>query len=215
MVDRIRILLQTRQLSTTQFADAIGVARPIMSHILSGRNKPSLEVVQRILAAFPELSMAWLLNGTEPMLTAAPAIPVAEPAPAPVIPAGGGATRQPVSPPVARVRSRATASAASSLPNDAPAAVEPSIPAPIAAPLSAPPAAEIPVTPPVVPPALAAPMPTPEALSPAAPLHSPVLPAAAPAALPPEVAFLAAPGKTIRRIVIFYNDGSFADYQPE
>jgi hypothetical protein len=71
------------------------------------------------------------------------------------------------------------------------------------------------VTPPVVPPALAAPMPTPEALAPAAPINSPVLPAAAPAALPPEVAFLAAPGKTIRRIVIFYNDGSFADYQPE
>ena len=70
MVERIRTLLESRQLTPTQFADLIGVARPIVSHILSGRNKPSLDVVQRILAAMPDLSMAWLLNGTEPMLAA-------------------------------------------------------------------------------------------------------------------------------------------------
>lgn len=69
MVDRIRILLESRKLSPTQFADLIAVARPIVSHILSGRNKPSLEVVQRILVAIPELSMPWLLNGSGPMLT--------------------------------------------------------------------------------------------------------------------------------------------------
>ena len=90
MVERIRILLESRQLTPTQFADVIGVARPIVSHILSGRNKPSLEVVQRILAAMPDLAMPWLLNGTGPMLTgtvAAPVLPVATsvdvPAPAP------------------------------------------------------------------------------------------------------------------------------------
>ena len=79
MVERIRILLGSRQLTPTQFADVIGVARPIVSHILSGRNKPSLEVVQRILAAMPDLAMPWLLNGTGPMLTgtvAAPVLPV-------------------------------------------------------------------------------------------------------------------------------------------
>ncbi|GAB3743212.1 hypothetical protein GCM10027594_22480 [Hymenobacter agri] len=81
MVERIRTLLESRQLTPTQFADLIGVARPIISHILSGRNKPSLDVVQRILGAMPDLSMAWLLNGTEPMLTPAPAI-----APAPLAP---------------------------------------------------------------------------------------------------------------------------------
>ena len=72
MVERIRTLLETRQLTPTQFADAIGIARPIVSHILSGRNKPSLEVVQRILAAMPDLSMSWLLNGTGPMRAVAP-----------------------------------------------------------------------------------------------------------------------------------------------
>ena len=67
MVTRIRTLIDSRQLTPTQFADTIGVARPIISHILSGRNKPSLEVVQRILAAMPGLSVSWLLNGTGPM----------------------------------------------------------------------------------------------------------------------------------------------------
>ena len=77
MVERIRNLLETRQLTPTQFADLIGVARPIVSHVLSGRNKPSLEVVQRILAALPELSMPWLLNGAGPMYSAAAGIPPA------------------------------------------------------------------------------------------------------------------------------------------
>ncbi|WP_413775174.1 helix-turn-helix domain-containing protein [Hymenobacter weizhouensis] len=71
MVDRIRELLAARQLSPTQFADTIGVARPIISHILGGRNKPSLEVVQKIIAAFPDLSLPWLLNGAGSMFAAA------------------------------------------------------------------------------------------------------------------------------------------------
>lgn len=86
MVERIRTLLESRQLTPTQFADLIGVARPIISHVLSGRNKPSLDVVQRILAALPDLSMAWLLNGTEPMLTTAREAALVMPAPRPAEP---------------------------------------------------------------------------------------------------------------------------------
>lgn len=88
MVERIRTLLESRQLTPTQFADLIGVARPIISHVLSGRNKPSLEVVQRILAAMPDLSMAWLLNGTKPMLTSAREITLTTSAPR--LPEAGG-----------------------------------------------------------------------------------------------------------------------------
>jgi transcriptional regulator with XRE-family HTH domain len=87
MLERIRTLLESRQLTPTQFADLIGVARPIISHILSGRNKPSLDVVQRILAAMPDLSMAWLLNGTEPMLTTAREAAPAKPEPRAASPA--------------------------------------------------------------------------------------------------------------------------------
>ena len=91
MITRIRELLEARQLSPTQFADLIGVGRPVISHILSERNKPSLEVVQKIIGAFPDISLPWLLAGTGPMLAGAMTVPpiatlesIAEVAPAPI-----------------------------------------------------------------------------------------------------------------------------------
>lgn len=50
-------------LNASQLAETIGIQRSTLSHILSGRNKPSLDVVQRILMSFPEIQAAWLLNG--------------------------------------------------------------------------------------------------------------------------------------------------------
>lgn len=58
------------QLGQAQFAAAIGIQRAGVSHILSGRNKPSLEVVQKILARFPKLNPDWLLTGQGEMLRA-------------------------------------------------------------------------------------------------------------------------------------------------
>ncbi len=63
MIDRINLVMNAYNLSATQFADEIGVQRPNMSHILSGRNNPSLEFVLKILNRFPELSTDWLLFG--------------------------------------------------------------------------------------------------------------------------------------------------------
>lgn len=50
-------------LSASAFADTLGVQRSSISHILSGRNKPSLEFVMKILSNFPEVELYWLLNG--------------------------------------------------------------------------------------------------------------------------------------------------------
>lgn len=50
-------------LNATSFADAIDVGRSSISHIISGRNKPSLEFVMKIIEAFPEVELYWLLNG--------------------------------------------------------------------------------------------------------------------------------------------------------
>lgn len=47
----------------SSFAEKIGVQRSSISHILSGRNKPSLDFVMKILASFPEVELYWLLNG--------------------------------------------------------------------------------------------------------------------------------------------------------
>lgn len=49
--------------SASSFAEKIGVQRSSISHILSGRNKPSLEFVLKILTSFPEVELYWLLNG--------------------------------------------------------------------------------------------------------------------------------------------------------
>ncbi|MDW5288397.1 helix-turn-helix transcriptional regulator [Formosa sp. PL04] len=49
--------------SASSFSEKIGVQRSSISHILSGRNKPSLDFVMKILSTFPEVELYWLLNG--------------------------------------------------------------------------------------------------------------------------------------------------------
>ena len=56
MNDKIKELLSIKNLTPSRFADEIGVLRSSISHILSGRNKPSLEIIQKIMRRFPELS---------------------------------------------------------------------------------------------------------------------------------------------------------------
>lgn len=63
IVERIKILLEYTELSPSAFADKIDIQRSSMSHILSGRNKPSLDVTQKILTVFPEINPNWLLTG--------------------------------------------------------------------------------------------------------------------------------------------------------
>jgi transcriptional regulator with XRE-family HTH domain len=59
---KIELLIQAKKLSASQFADTLGIPRSSISHILSGRNKPSLYVVQKILIAFPEIPAEELLD---------------------------------------------------------------------------------------------------------------------------------------------------------
>ncbi len=61
--DRIKNLLTFYSLSATQFADKIGVQRSSISHLLSGRNKPSLDFVVKVVKTFSEVDLYWLLNG--------------------------------------------------------------------------------------------------------------------------------------------------------
>ena len=61
---RLKIILNYYELSASTLADKIEVQRSSISHILSGRNKPSLEFVMKILKMFPEVELYWLLNGT-------------------------------------------------------------------------------------------------------------------------------------------------------
>ena len=63
MLERIKQIMEQQHFNASQFAEKIGIQRSTLSHILSGRNKPSLDVVQRILAEFPDVDAEWLLNG--------------------------------------------------------------------------------------------------------------------------------------------------------
>ncbi|MFK7748195.1 MAG: helix-turn-helix domain-containing protein [Kordia sp.] len=60
---RLKKVIEYYDLSASAFADKLGVQRSSISHILSGRNKPSLEFVMKILSNFPEVELYWLLNG--------------------------------------------------------------------------------------------------------------------------------------------------------
>ncbi|WP_345225343.1 helix-turn-helix transcriptional regulator [Hymenobacter koreensis] len=195
MLDRIRAILQARQLTPTQFADTIGVARPIVSHILGGRNKPSLEVVQKIIAAFPDLSMPWLLTGQGSM-EVVPGIAFAASLDAPsnlvarhdTVEGNASAPepRQRVASKAARP-ARATEAAVPSEPalgvngrvNTTDVSFQP------------------------LPPSV-----TPDSWKEEAQVPTPVVPVPAPNTSP-----LTTP-KTVRRVMIFYSDGTFVDYSP-
>lgn len=62
-VKRLEKILQYYDLSAAVFADKIKVQRSSISHLLSGRNKPSLEFVLKVIKTFPEVNLYWLLNG--------------------------------------------------------------------------------------------------------------------------------------------------------
>lgn len=63
LVDRFKYLMKLNNLSASAFAEKIGVQPSSISHILSGRNKPSLEFIQKILLQFPKISADWLITG--------------------------------------------------------------------------------------------------------------------------------------------------------
>ena len=63
--DKIKQILSQKNLTPSLFADEIGVQRSSISHILAGRNKPSLDIVQKIVKRFPELGLNWILEEEE------------------------------------------------------------------------------------------------------------------------------------------------------
>ena len=76
IVDRIKYLMKLNGLSASSFADEIGVQRSSVSHILSGRNKPSLDFVNRILNRYDNVSADWLLLGNKTVTPEAESTPI-------------------------------------------------------------------------------------------------------------------------------------------
>lgn len=63
MKDRLRDFLRKKNMNAKQFADLIGVQPSSISHILTGRNKPSIEVLEKMLLTFPDLDIKYIISG--------------------------------------------------------------------------------------------------------------------------------------------------------
>jgi transcriptional regulator with XRE-family HTH domain len=61
--ERLEKIMKFHGLSASGFADKIGVQRSSISHILSGRNKPSLDFIMKVLSSFENVDLYWLLIG--------------------------------------------------------------------------------------------------------------------------------------------------------
>ena len=64
-LDRLQNLMDNNQLNATAFAQKIGVQRSSVSHILSKRNKPSLEFMLKVHEHFDEVNLDWLILGNK------------------------------------------------------------------------------------------------------------------------------------------------------
>ncbi len=62
-IKRLEIILDYYSLNASAFADKTGVQRSSLSHLLSGRNKPSLDFILKIIEVFPDVDLYWILNG--------------------------------------------------------------------------------------------------------------------------------------------------------
>ncbi|WP_411767680.1 helix-turn-helix domain-containing protein [Winogradskyella sp. A3E31] len=60
---RLQKVIDFYEETASGFAEKIGVQRSSISHILSGRNKPSLDFVMKVLHSYPEVELYWLMNG--------------------------------------------------------------------------------------------------------------------------------------------------------
>lgn len=65
--DRIATIMKVNQHNASSFAQLLGVQRSSLSHILNGRNNPSVDFVAKLLNSFPNVDANWLITGVEPV----------------------------------------------------------------------------------------------------------------------------------------------------
>ena len=68
MKEQILKIMEAEGLTPAKFADEIGVQRSSISHIISGRNKPSYDFIMKIVERFRGINTDWLLTGKGSMI---------------------------------------------------------------------------------------------------------------------------------------------------
>lgn len=72
MKDRIAHIIRAKNLTAAEFAFRLGIQPSNISHLLSGRNNPSLDFVKKLKETFPEYSLDWIVLGKGPMTVSEP-----------------------------------------------------------------------------------------------------------------------------------------------
>lgn len=72
MKDRIAHIIRAKNLTAAEFALRLGIQPSNVSHLLAGRNNPSLEFVKKLKETFPEYNLEWLIMGTGPITVSEP-----------------------------------------------------------------------------------------------------------------------------------------------
>ena len=62
--DRVKLIIKANNETPSSFADKIEIKRSNLSHVLSGRNKPSLDFLAKIIDNYPKVNASWLITGT-------------------------------------------------------------------------------------------------------------------------------------------------------
>ena len=70
MREKLQKLMASEQLTASRFAELLGIQPSGVTHLLGGRNKPSFDLVQKILRRFPHINPDWLLLDSEQMYRA-------------------------------------------------------------------------------------------------------------------------------------------------
>lgn len=63
IIERVRYMMESMELNATAFATEAGITPSVISHMLNGRNRPTIETLNNIIAAYPSWSYEWLLFG--------------------------------------------------------------------------------------------------------------------------------------------------------
>jgi len=77
---RLQKIINYYDENASSFAEKIGVQRSSISHVLSGRNKPSLDFIMKVLKTYPEVNLYWLLYGSQDFLRSSSAAKKSQPA---------------------------------------------------------------------------------------------------------------------------------------
>lgn len=75
MNQRLQQFLQTENISQSQLADTLGVARASISHIISGRNKPGFDFIESLALNYPSINLEWLITGKGTMYNTDSVVP--------------------------------------------------------------------------------------------------------------------------------------------